>query len=87
MDELQKINRSKIAEESYTNAAASYLAGENELAMEQLEVALRLRPSYLEAIRLKERILSETEPDLLEQADRNINKSMDDLEAPKWQRN
>ena len=40
--------------------------------MRHLDVAVQLRPSYLEAISLKERILRESNPDKYEKIKRNV---------------
>jgi len=52
--------------------------------MKALVVALRLRPSYLEAIRLKERILRETAPEEAKRLERVILEGLDNEEAPNW---
>ena len=56
------ISRRKMSEDAYARAARFYIEGDNESAMKQLNNALTLRPSYLEAIRLKEKILAEVDP-------------------------
>ena len=62
-DELQWINRARIAENHYANAAKHYIAGDNVASMQQVKAALELRPTYLEALRLKEKITKETSPE------------------------
>jgi type IV pilus assembly protein PilQ len=61
-EELQWIGRARLAEDRYAMAAKSYIEGDNESAMRELNVVLELRPTYLEAIRLKEKIIQETDP-------------------------
>jgi len=61
-DELQWIGRARLAEDRYAMAAKYYIENDNESAMRELNVALELRPTYLEAIRLKEKIIHETDP-------------------------
>ena len=85
-DELQDIGRAKLAENSYAKAAKAYLEGDKDSAMHDLGVALRLRPSYLEALRLKERIIAETSPDEVEKMERIMLEAIDEKEAPKWMR-
>ena len=58
--------------------------GDNESAMKDLSVALRLRPAYLEAIRLREKILAETDPGEAKKLERIILEEIDLKEAPKW---
>jgi len=85
-DELQTISRGRMAEEFYAKAARLHVEGDNESAMTELQKALRLRPAYLEAIRLKERILAQTDPDEAKKLERIILEGIDKQEAPKWLR-
>ncbi len=84
--ELQWTGRSKLAEDRYANAVSYYLDGDTESAMKELQTVLKLRPSYLEAIRLKERIIAETNPDEMEKVERIMLEAVDQNEAPKWLR-
>jgi len=85
-DELQTVGRGRMAEEFYAKAARLHVEGDNESAMMELQKALRLRPAYLEAIRLKERILAQTDPDEAKKLERIILEGIDKQEAPKWLR-
>ncbi len=85
-DELQDIGRAKMAEDAYARAARSYIEGDNETAMKQLKIAITLRPAYLEAIRLKEKILAETSPEEVEKLERIMLENLDNEQAPKWNR-
>ncbi len=85
-DTLQGIGRGKLAEECYAKAAKHYIGGDHEAAMRRLKIALTLRPTYLEAIRLKERIIAETDPDEVERLERIILEDIDRQEASKWLR-
>ena len=71
-DELQWIGRARLAEDRYAMAAKYYIENDNESAMREVDIALELRPTYLEAIRLKEKITHETDPT----ADLNIDRIM-----------
>jgi type II secretory pathway component GspD/PulD (secretin) len=71
-DSLQPIGTVKITEDSYAKAAQLYLAGDKEEAMKNLQVTLSLRPTDVEAIRLKERILSESSPEEYKKLERII---------------
>ncbi len=62
-DELQWIGRTRLAEDRYAEAARCYIEGDSDTAMKELDIALELRPTYLEAIRLREKIIQETDPD------------------------
>jgi len=55
-DELQSISRTKMAEGAYEKAAAFYVEGDIAGAKKQLEISLKLRPAYTEALRLKDKI-------------------------------
>jgi type IV pilus assembly protein PilQ len=83
-DEMLGIGRAKLAEDSYAKAARYYIEGDNESAMKELGIALWLRPTFLEAIRLKERIIAETSPDEAEKLERIVLETVDRQAAPKW---
>jgi type IV pilus assembly protein PilQ len=85
-DELQSISRTKMAEDHYANAARYYVEGNCESAMKEVDLALTLRPTYLEAIRLKERIIGQRDPDEVKKLERNVLESIDHEAAPNWQR-
>jgi len=85
-EELQNIGRAKMAEDAYARAAKSYIEGDNESAMKQLKIAITLRPSYLEAIRLKEKIIGETSPEEVEKLERIMLENLDKEQAPMWNR-
>ncbi len=85
-DEMQWIDRARRAQDSYAKAVKFYLQGDNESAMRELVVALKFRPTYLEAVRLKEKIIAEVSPDDAKKMERIILESMDRKEAPKWRR-
>lgn len=84
-DELQRIGRARMAEDCYARAVRYYDEGGLAAAMEEVESALELRPAYLEALRLKERIIAETEGrEALERLERKMSEDIDRQEAPKW---
>jgi hypothetical protein len=83
-DEMFGIGRAKLAEDCYAKAARYYTEGDNESAMKELGIALWLRPTFLEAIRLKERILAETSPDEVQKLERIVLETVDQQAAPKW---
>jgi len=85
-DELQWTGRGRRAEDYYASAVKLHAEGDNDAAMEQVDKALRLRPAYLEAIRLKERILRRTDPEAAKQLERIMLEALDRQEAPKWLR-
>ena len=86
-DQLQQISRARLAEEHYATAIVYYDDGQLGVAMEEVESALELRPTYLEAIRLKERIIAERDGrDALKKLERKMSERMDRQEAPSWLR-
>jgi hypothetical protein len=54
--------------------------------MKELEFVLTLRPTYLEAIRLKERIIAETKPDEVEEIERILLENIEREDTDKWLR-
>jgi type IV pilus assembly protein PilQ len=54
--------------------------------MKELEFVLTLRPTYLEAIRLKERIIAETKPDEVENIERILLDNVEQEDTDKWLR-
>ncbi len=85
-EELQWAGKSRLAEDRYAMAAKYYLEGDTEAAMNTLNYVLELRPSYLEAIRLKERIIGETRPDELDSIERIMLGDVEREDSARWQR-
>jgi len=85
-DGLQWIDRSRLAEDHYAEAAKFYIEGNNESAMKKIKVALTLRPTYLEAIRLKEKIISEVSPAEAEKMERIMLENIESEDTAKWHR-
>ena len=85
-NELQWAGKGRLAEDRYVIAARSYLEGDTETAMKNLNYILELRPSYLEAIRLKERIIAETKPDELDSMERILLGDIQREDSDRWQR-
>jgi hypothetical protein len=83
---LQWIDRARLAEDHYAEAAKFYIDGDNESAMKKLKVALALRPTYLEAIRLKEKIMAEVSPAEAEKLERILLEAVENKDTAKWQR-
>ena len=86
VDAFQMIDEAKIAEEAYAKAAKYYLEGDLERAMFNLKIALTVRPTYLEALRLQERIIAETNPEEFKRLDSIVKEGMNKQEAPNWVR-
>ncbi len=59
---LLGIDTGRLAEDAYARAAKNYLEGNTEQALFDVSFALMNRPTYLEALRLRERIVAENRP-------------------------
>jgi type IV pilus assembly protein PilQ len=59
-DRLHWLNVGRTADDSYAKAAGLFSGGDTQGALNELNWTLQLRPTYLEAIRLRERIVRET---------------------------
>ncbi len=85
-DGLQWIDRARLAEDRYAKAVSLYSQNDSISAMKELNSALNLRPTYLEAIRLKERIISESSPEEAEKIERIMLESIESEDTAKWLR-
>lgn len=86
VDSLSVIDAARIAEEAYAKAAKFYLEGDTEKALFHVRVALIYRPTYLEALRLRERIIAETDPDEFKRLDSIVTQEISKQEAEGWVR-
>jgi type IV pilus assembly protein PilQ len=69
-DAMQSISRTRMAEDAYAQAARCYIEGDIAGAKKQLEISLKLRPAYTEALRLKDKVdADEAEGMVIESAD------------------
>ncbi len=71
-DAMQPFGRVKRALQCYERACQSYVLGELDTAMDQVAQALKLRPNYSEATRLKEKILVQSDIQAFERLPRNV---------------
>ncbi|MHC4805914.1 MAG: type II secretion system protein GspD [Planctomycetota bacterium] len=85
-ESLQWVGRARLAEDRYAKAAKYYLEGDNESALRELDIALMLHPTYLEAIRLKEKIISETDPEAEKKIERKVIETIEQEDLDKWLR-
>ncbi len=85
-DELQWAGKARLAEDRYAKASSYYIEGNYEAAMKELKVSLELRPAYLEALRLKEKIISETDPNSVSKLERNVLDTVEQEDTEKWRR-
>lgn len=85
-DSLNMFSRKKWAEDRYAKAVKYRKQGDSASAMKEVKAALQLRPTYLEAIRLKETILAESNPEEVENLRRIMLEDVEQEEAPNWRR-
>jgi type II secretory pathway component GspD/PulD (secretin) len=85
-ESLEAIDSAKIAEWSYAKAAKYYLEGNTGKALFYLKISLRARPNYLEALRLRERIIAETDPEQFKLLDMNATKEVGKQDMEGWSR-
>jgi type IV pilus assembly protein PilQ len=83
---ISSIARVRIYEDSYAKAVEYYLAGNKEAALNELNWVLAARPMYLEASRLKERIIRESAPDGTATMERVMLNVIEREESSKWLR-
>jgi len=83
---MQAIDRTRLADDAYARAAKYYLEGNIEKAVYNLKIALMMRPTYLEALRLRERIVAETDPEEYKRIDSIVMEDVDGQEAENWVR-
>jgi len=83
---LQWAGRGRLVEDRYTEAVKYYIEGDNETALQKVNWVLELRPTYLEAMRLKEKIIGETAPDDLTMIERIMLDVIEREEANMWLR-
>jgi len=85
-EELQWTDRTRLAEDRYAKAVEYYLAGDSDTALKEVNSALELRPTYLEALRLKERIIGKTSPADTAKMERNMLGDVEKNDSAKWLR-
>jgi predicted Zn-dependent protease len=83
---LQWANRARIAEGNYASAVKYYTEGNKKAALNKLNWALGIRPTYMEALRLKERIIREANPDDTKTIERIMLGIIEHEESQKWLR-
>jgi type IV pilus assembly protein PilQ len=85
-DSMQWFDRARLAEDAYAKAAKFYLEGDIDSAVFHIRMALMLRPTYLEARRLQERIIAETDPEELKRIDSIVEQAIEQQETKNWRR-
>jgi len=80
------LSRAKIDEDRYAKAVKLYTEGKPEEALALLNSPLNIKRNYLDEIRLKERIIRETQPDQFENIERIMLEAIQKEDADKWLR-
>ena len=83
-DEMQWMGRVRLAEDRYAKAAKYYLEGDYVKARKELECVLTLQPTYLEALRLRDKIIAETNPAQAAMQERNVLNQIDEKNSVMW---
>ena len=83
---LYWMSRAKIDEDRYAKAVKLYTEGQPEAALAELDTPYRIDRSYLDKIRLKERIIRETQPDQAQNIERIMLRTIEKEESDKWLR-
>ncbi|MHC4756116.1 MAG: type II secretion system protein GspD [Planctomycetota bacterium] len=85
-DSLQWTGRARLAEDRYSNAARFHVEGLNQAALDEVNKALELRPTFLEAIRLKEKLQEIIGGEDAKPLERDIRKQVEEEDSQMWQR-
>lgn len=85
-DAISWLSTTRLAEDSYSRAVGYYTDGDTKAALRELNSTLSIRPTYLEAMRLRDRIVEEIAPEGREALERIMLKAIEEEEADKWMR-
>ena len=85
-DALHWLGAGRLAADSYSKAVNLYSDGDTAEALTELCWTLNLRPTYFEALRLRERIIRETSPDNTEAIERIMLGAIEREETQNWLR-
>ena len=81
---LYWMSRAKIDEDRYARAVRYYMDGKYGCALAEINNDFTFHRNYLERIRLKERILRETQPEQYKQLERIMLQQIEKEESGKW---
>jgi len=81
---LHWLSRAKIDESRYAKAVKLYTEGQPEAALALLNSPLNIKRNYLEEVRLKERIIQETQPDQFDTIERIMLETIQAEDSDKW---
>jgi type II secretory pathway component GspD/PulD (secretin) len=78
------LSRAKLDEMRYADAVELYTNGQPEAALAKLNSPFNIKRNYLEEIRLKERIIHETQPEQVQNIERIMLRAIEKEESDKW---
>jgi type II secretory pathway component GspD/PulD (secretin) len=78
------LSRAKLDEMRYADAVELYTNGQPEAALAKLNSPLNIKRNYLEEVRLKERIIRETQPEQVQNIERIMLRAIEREESDKW---
>lgn len=85
-DALHWLGAGRLAADSYSKAVNLYSDGDTDAALAELCWTLNLRPTYFEALRLRERIIRETSADAAQAIERIMLDAIEREETQNWLR-
>jgi type II secretory pathway component GspD/PulD (secretin) len=78
------LSRARLDERRYADAVRLYTNGEPQKALAKLNSPFNINRNYLEEIRLKERIIRETQPEQVQNIERIMLRAIEKEESDKW---
>ena len=78
------LSRARLDEARYADAVKLYTNGKPEKALAKLNSLFNIQRSYLDQVRLKERIIRETQPDQVQDIERIMLRTIEKEESDKW---
>ncbi|MCE5186323.1 MAG: hypothetical protein LLF76_09385 [Planctomycetaceae bacterium] len=81
---LYWMSRDKLDEDRYARAVKLYSEGQPDAALAALDCPYEIDRTYLDKVRLKERILRETQPEQYNQLERIMLRTIEKEESGKW---
>jgi len=81
---LYWMSRARIDEGRYAKAVKLYTEGQPEAALALLNSPLNIKRNYLDEVRLKERIIRETQPDQFDSIERIMLETIQKEDSDKW---
>ena len=85
-DGISWLSTTRLVEDSYSRAVDFYTNGDGAAALRELNSTLSIRPTYIEALRLRDRIVEDIAPEGIEALERIMLEAIEEEEANKWMR-